>query len=109
MSESTAAGESFARRLERELYRRTGGRIWGLEVTEDAQEIVVSCEVPSFHVRQLVVIAAVTALPAGGARDVVLHVRVGPSPPLAEGGGDDGAWAGPTRSARPPGEPLALS
>jgi hypothetical protein len=100
MSE-TRAEEPFARRVERELYRRTGGRISGLEVTEDAQEILVSCTVPSFHVRQLVVIATMAALPRGAAHDVVLHVRVGPAPPLAKGSGEDGAWAGTLRQARP--------
>jgi hypothetical protein len=108
MSGATVEEVPFARRFERELYRRTGGRISGLEIEEQGRQIVVSCSVPSLHVRLLVVLAVLTALPPGGGRDVVLHVHVSPAPPLAEGSGADGAWAGPPRRARPPGEDLAL-
>ena len=108
MSGATVEGEPFARRFERELYRRTGGRISGLEIEEQGRQIVVSCSVPSLRVRRLVVIAILTALPPGGGRDVVLHVHVCPAPPLAEGGGEDGAWAGTMRQARPPREDLML-
>lgn len=107
MSDTTAAREPFAQRFERELYRRTGGRISGLEIEEQGRQIVVSCSVPSLQVRRLVVIAILTALPLGGGRDVVLHVHVSPAPPLGEGGGEDGAWAGTMRHARPPHEDLA--
>jgi hypothetical protein len=106
VSQTTSAGEPFARRFERELYRRTGGRFWGLGIRQDEREVVVSCSVPSFHVRRLVVIAAVTALSAGAARDVVLDIRVGPCAPLAQGSGGDGARAGTRRRANVrPGSP----
>ncbi len=99
MSEPTnSPREQFAVRFRRELYRRTGGRVTALEVREDGdQKIVVSCTVPSYHVKQLVILAALTALTPKEGPDVVLDVRVGAAPPLAAGSGDDGAWDGPER------------
>jgi hypothetical protein len=90
-------GEPFALRFRRELQRRTGGRVAGLEIRCHEREVRVSCTVPSYHVKQLVIVAALTALDATEGHDVILSVRVSAAPPLAEGSGGDGASAGSQR------------
>ncbi|HEX5270606.1 MAG TPA: hypothetical protein VFW33_08980 [Gemmataceae bacterium] len=89
--------ETFILRLRRELHRRAGGRVTALEIGEKGGAISVSCRVPSYHVKQLVIVAVLTSLPPKEGHDVLLDVRVGTAAPLAEGSGDDGAWDGPGR------------
>ncbi len=107
MSESMASPrEPFALRFRRELYRRAGGRVTALEIRETGAEVAVSCTVPSYHVKQMVIVAALASLVPKEGRDLLLNVRVAAAGPLAEGSGDDGAWEGPGRH-RPSSEPVA--
>jgi hypothetical protein len=95
MRESTASPrESFAERFRRELYRRVGGRVTELEIRETEGAIAVSCTVPSYHVKQLVIVATLVSLRPGAGQEVLLDVRVAAPIPLGEGSGDDGAWEG---------------
>ncbi len=94
MSESTTSPvEGFALRFRRELYRRVGGRVTGLDIRETAQGIAVSCTVPSYHIKQHVIVATLVSLGSREGQQVRLDVRVAPTP-LAEGSGDDSAWEG---------------
>ncbi len=98
---NAAPGEAFVARFRRELGRRIGGRVRDLEVRCEERQVVVCCTVPSYHAKQLVILAALTALSPDEGHDVILNVRVGP-PPLAEGSGGDGAATavGPLSLAR---------
>jgi hypothetical protein len=102
MSEPTASPrEPLPLRLRRELYRRTGGRVTGLEVRQDGDDILVSGKVPSPQVKVLVILAALTALRPKEGQNVVLELCVEAAPPLAEGSGCDGAWDGPVGASLP--------
>jgi hypothetical protein len=94
MSESNASpGDAFVLRFRRELRRRVGGRVGGLEIRRRQRQLVVSCTVPSYHVKQMVIVAALTALSPEEGHDVVLNVRVSELPPLPQASGGDGAAA----------------
>jgi hypothetical protein len=102
MSEpTTSPREPLLLRLRRELYRRTGGRLTGLEVRQDGDVVFVSGTVPSPQVKVLVILGALKALGPKEGQNVVLELCVETAPPLAEGSGCDGAWDGPVGGSLP--------
>jgi hypothetical protein len=78
---SQPASPELACSVEREILRRTWGRVLRLAVAADAGRLVVRGCCPSYYVKQLAILAVLEALGSGDSPPLVVDLQViaGPS------------------------------